>query len=185
MLAAQSHTPHTLCQSDQSGRENIEQSKKVLASRECEENNSEMQTSGLKGFFALLAAMLVLSAPPGAKPAAAATNSIAPNTAPAPKTDKTSRGLPFHGNVASVDKAGNRITLEGKKQRVFYVTRDTKIERDKKPSRLDALVVGDYVGGYIREAPDGKWELVSLHITPKTAPPKDNGKPAPPPKPTK
>ena len=132
-----------------------------------------MNTSGVKRFFVLLTVIFVLSAPPVAKPATAPTNSVAPNGAPPPKTNKTSRGLPFHGNVAAVDKAAKRITMEGKKQRAFYVTSETKIQRDKQPSRLEALAVGDYVGGYAREAPDGKLELVTLNITPQA--PKGNG----------
>jgi len=62
--------------------------------------------------------------------------------------------------------------MEGKKQRAFYVTSETKIQREKQPSKLEALAIGDYVGGYAREAPDGKLELVTLNITP--APPKTN-----------
>src|SRR5438128_2261490 len=126
-----------------------------------------MNTSGVGRLSVWLAAILMLLlALPVVSLAAAPTNSIAPNNAPAPKTDKHSRGLPFHGNVAAVDKVAKRITMEGKKQRAFYVTSETKIQRDKQPSRLEAIAVGDYVGGYAREAPDGKLELVTLNITP-------------------
>ena len=135
-----------------------------------------MNSSGVNRFSAFLASVLALAAPLPARPATPPTNSVAPNGAPAPKSTKASRGLPFHGNVAAVDKVAKRITMEGKKQRAFYVTSETKIQREKQPSKLEALAIGDYVGGYAREAPDGKLELVTLNITPQSGPPKGNGK---------
>ena len=94
-----------------------------------------------------------------------ATGPVKPNQSPEPpKSDKKGRGLPFHGNVAAIDKSAKTITMEGKKQRVFHLTAETKINKDKKPVTLSALTPGDYVGGYAREAADGKLELVTLNI---------------------
>jgi hypothetical protein len=98
--------------------------------------------------------------------ASSPTNAPArPADKPASKQDKAGRGLPFHGHVASLNKAAMTITMEGKKQRVFHVTADTKINKDKKPATLNNLMAGDYVGGYARERADGKLELVTLNIT--------------------
>jgi hypothetical protein len=56
------------------------------------------------------------------------------------------------------------VTLEGKeKVRVFQVTSETKIHKDKKPATLDDVVVGDRVGGAYRENAEGKMELVTLN----------------------
>ena len=82
--------------------------------------------------------------------------------------------MPFHGNVAAIDKTANSITMEGKMHRVFQVTAETKINKNKQSVNLDSLAVGDYVGGYAREAPDGKLELVTLNITPQSGAAKSN-----------
>ena len=63
-----------------------------------------------------------------------------------------------------MDKAGKTITMRGEKHRVFYVTPQTKINTDKNPTTLNAVAVGDYVGGYAREKADGKLELVTLNV---------------------
>ena len=81
-----------------------------------------------------------------------------------PKPDKKGRTLPFHGNVASIDKSAKTITMQGKKQRMFHLTTESKINKDRKPSSLTALAAGDYVGGSYREAADGSLELVTLNI---------------------
>jgi hypothetical protein len=127
--------------------------------------------------FALVVAITFSSFAPFAVTAVAATNSVAnpSNKAPAPKADKKARGMPFHGNVAAVDKLAKSITMTGKKQRVFHLTSETHINKENKPSKLEALAVGDYVGGYAREAPDGKLELVTLNITPQAASAKTGG----------
>src|SRR3954471_10039658 len=88
------------------------------------------------------------------------TNAPAKGSEPA----KKGRGLPFHGNVAAIDTRARTVTMEGKKQRMFRVTADTKIHKDKKETTLATLAVGDYVGGYARETADGKLELVTLNI---------------------
>ena len=113
----------------------------------------------MKRIIGMLVVGLLLSAwmqPPAA--AGAATN------APAKTAPSKGRGLPFHGNIAAIDKVAKTITMRGEKHRVFYVTPQTKINKDKSPATLNALAVGDYVGGYAREKADGKLELVTLNI---------------------
>jgi hypothetical protein len=98
----------------------------------------------------------------------AATLSAATNSPPAKPGAATSqtagRGLPFHGKIAAVDKAAKTITMEGKKQRVFHLTPETKINRDNVKASLDAVTVGVEVGGFARELPDGRMNLVTLNI---------------------
>ena len=93
----------------------------------------------------------------------AATNAAASNV-PKAATEPKGRGLPFHGTIAAVDKSARTITMEGKKQRVFHITAETKINKDKVASNLAAVTAGAAVGGYAREMPDGKLNLVTLNI---------------------
>src|SRR6059036_2863763 len=87
-----------------------------------------------------------------------------PDEAPPAKTEKKLRSIPFNGKVGAVDKAAKTVTLEGKeKARIFQVTSETKIHKDKKPATLDDVAVGDRVGGAYRENAEGKMELVSLN----------------------
>lgn len=84
--------------------------------------------------------------------------------APAKGTPSKERGLPFHGNISAVDRVAKTITMRGEKHRVFYVTPQTKINKNNVRTTLNAVAIGDYVGGYSREKADGKLELVTLNI---------------------
>jgi hypothetical protein len=94
----------------------------------------------------------------------------APETPPA-KPEKKAKSVPFRGTIGAVDKVAKTVTLESKdKPRTFQVTSETKINKEKKPATLDAVMVGDHVGGAYRETAEGKMELVTLN---------DNGAGAP------
>ncbi len=96
--------------------------------------------------------------------------------ADAPKTEKKPRGVPFNGKVAAVDKTAKTISLEGKeKARVFYITSETRIHKDRKPATLDDVVVGERVGGYARENAQGKMEVVNLNAGLPAPKPKGQG----------
>src|SRR6266404_4306341 len=129
-----------------------------MLARGCEVGNkfSEMKGPGMKMVLVVWGAISILFV--SAEAAVVGTNSLTRPASPPPaaKSDRKARGLPFHGNVAAIDKAARSITMEGKMHRVFHVTTETKINKDKKPSKWEALAVGDYVGGYARETPDGK-----------------------------
>jgi hypothetical protein len=116
--------------------------------------------------------LLALSAAFAAEPAPGAPKA---KDSAAPNSEKKGRGLPFHGNVAAIDRSAKTITMEGKKQRVFHLTAETKINRDKKPTTIASLSAGDYVGGYAREMADGKLELVTLNIGSTTTKSKSTG----------
>jgi hypothetical protein len=113
-----------------------------------------------KSFAIILCALFFSNLALDSGAATAVTNAPAKGSEPA----KKGRGLPFHGNVAAIDTRARTVTMEGKKQRMFRITPDTKIHKDKKETTLAALAVGDYVGGYARETADGKLELVTLNI---------------------
>ena len=85
--------------------------------------------------------------------------------ADAPKTEKKARPVPFNGKVGAVDKAAKTVTLEGReKTRVFQITSETKIRKDRKPATLDDVQVGERVGGAARESAEGKMEVVTLNV---------------------
>jgi hypothetical protein len=96
-----------------------------------------------------------------------------PASAPPAKEGKATKGkigkpLVFSGKIAAIDKIEKTITLAGKaKNRVFYLTSQTRITKAGKPATFDDAVVGEVVGGQARVKPDGKNELISLRIGPK------------------
>jgi hypothetical protein len=113
-----------------------------------------------KRFAVIVCALVFSNLAPDVPAATVLTNAPAKGAEAA----KKGRGLPFHGNVAAIDTRSRTVTMEGKKQRMFRLTAETKIHKDKKETTLAALAVGDYVGGYARETADGKLELVTLNI---------------------
>jgi membrane-bound lytic murein transglycosylase B len=112
-----------------------------------------------------LAAVLLAGAPASAHTAAAK------DTPPA--TAKT-KAVQFNGKLKAVDKKEKSITIENKtmKDRVFFVTSDTKILKGKKPATFDDLTVGDGIRGSYVEA-DGKMNLATLAIQIPKAPTAD------------
>lgn len=90
----------------------------------------------------------------------APTNGIAPRTQSASKA----KGIPFYGKVGAIDKAANTITLDGKKKRIFYFTSATKVHKDKRPAKLDELVVGQWVGGFVRPDENGRPIVENLNL---------------------
>ena len=102
-------------------------------------------------------------APPVVTPAAPAapTAPAAPAVPEKPKRED----FPFHGKVASVDKAASTVTLEGKDHtRVLQVAATTKITKDGKPATLADVTVGEKVTGSCKKTADGKEEALSLYI---------------------
>ena len=89
-------------------------------------------------------------------------------SAESPKRTEKPRQMPFRGTVVGVDKDAMTITLKGReKDRIFHIRPQTKIARSGKPLTLDAVVVGNVVGGLARENA-GRWEVVTLNVGTKT-----------------
>jgi hypothetical protein len=78
---------------------------------------------------------------------------------------------PFHGTIKSFDKAAKTVTLNGAKAQTFAVIAETKINKDGKPATVEALVAGETLGGRARQAPDGRWEALTLNVGKKPANP--------------
>jgi hypothetical protein len=76
---------------------------------------------------------------------------------------KKQRSIPFNGPVAAIDKTAKTVTIGKNKLRVFQITGETKINKDKKPATLDQISVGEIVGGSYRESADGKLEVMTLN----------------------
>lgn len=124
--------------------------------------DTDMKTFSTILIVSLLTSISARDALPADRPAN--SRAKAAEKADGAKTEKKGRGLPFHGHIAAVDKTAKTITMRGEKQRKFHVTTETKINRDKKPSAFASIMVGEYVGGYSREAADGRMELVTLNV---------------------
>ena len=85
--------------------------------------------------------------------------------APAVKTDTVkTKYRPFHGTIKSVDKIAKILTLNGPKAQTFKIISETRINRDGKPAGVDALIAGETLGGYARQAADGTWEALTLNV---------------------
>src|SRR5262249_52860417 len=120
-------------------------------------------------------AALALAAPLGAL-AADATSTNSPAAPSAPPASPKSRGIPFRGKLASVDKVAKTITLEGPTKRTFEITSQTRIIKNGKPATLDNATVGGSVSGSNVKTPDGK---LSARMTRFGANPEPAAQPAP------
>lgn len=83
--------------------------------------------------------------------------------APAAKEKRDT--APFRGKIVAVDKTAKTIKVG---ERTFQVTSSTKIMKAGKPATLDDATVGEEVGGHFKKTDDGKLELLSLRIGPKS-----------------
>jgi hypothetical protein len=79
---------------------------------------------------------------------------------------KSTRHVPFHGKVETVDKSAGTLKVG---ERTFHVTAGTKITKDGKPATFDQTTIGEEVGGAFQQSDGGRLELTSLRIGPKPA----------------
>ncbi len=72
--------------------------------------------------------------------------------------------MPFYGKVGALDKNARTLTLDGKeKDRLFFLTPRTRIHNAGKPATLNDVVIGRWVGGFVRET-NGRPEVVTLNL---------------------
>ena len=91
-----------------------------------------------------------------------------PAAAPEAGKKEKPRGMPFTGKLSAVDKVAKTITIKGKeKERVFHITSQTRIIKAGKPATLEDGVVGEEVGGFAREAAEGKLEAATVRFGPR------------------
>jgi hypothetical protein len=90
-------------------------------------------------------------------------NSTTPSTnAPAATAPaKKHAGLPFHGNLVSVDTNAMSFVVG---THTITVTSDTKITKDGKPATLSDGVVGQPVSGYYKKGDDGALKATTVHF---------------------
>ena len=125
-----------------------------------------MKSSLLKSSLIALAVAALAVLPAQLQAQTTTNKAAASKKATTDKTDSTAKKAhPFHGKLASVDKTAKTITLEGKeKARVFLITSETRIRKDRKPATLDDVQLGERVGGSARENAAGKMEVVTLNV---------------------
>lgn len=117
-----------------------------------------------------LVAVLFLTLPPGlARPSDEAPPSSGAPTAEGKKKGSNS-GVPFRGQVGSVDSTARTVTLSGKKKdRVLHVTDQTRIERDGKPAAIGDIKPGDSARGSVSKDAEGREVLLKATFGERTA----------------
>lgn len=105
--------------------------------------------------LAALAAVLFLTPPH----AGAGPDTEAPPEAP--RKSSTPAGIPFRGQVGSVDPAAMTVTLAGKKRdRVLHITGQTRIERDGRTAVIGDIRPGDQARGSLAKDAEGREVLL-------------------------
>jgi hypothetical protein len=86
--------------------------------------------------------------------------------APATKKAKAkSDTYPLWGEVVAV--TSRTLTIkggEGKEDRKFTISAETKIHNDGKPATLEDIKVGKKVGGSVQKAADGNPKMLSINV---------------------
>ncbi len=116
-------------------------------------------------------AMAVLAAFAIGAPSTAlcATKKDKPATPDPAKAAETTKSIPYHGKVASVDAAAKTFTIKGlKKDRLFSTTDKTVITKDGAPADIAAITVGEEVQGSAKKSGDN-WEALKITIVTKDA----------------
>jgi hypothetical protein len=131
----------------------------------------------MKNLLRIISALALVIRVTGLPLAARAADPV-PEAPKAEKKSKATKTAPFTGKVGAVDKLAKTVTLEGKdRQRVFQITSETRIFKEKKPGIFADVQVGDTVGGSARESNDGKMEALTLNVLPaKQSKPKEGEK---------
>src|SRR5687767_10590597 len=105
---------------------------------------------------------------------------VAPTKVPAEaKTETKLKHRPFNGTIKAVSKPSRAIVLRGAKAQTFFVIPETKIKRDGQPITFEQIVEGETLGGYARQAANGRWEALTLNLgQKKKEEPQPTSKPA-------
>lgn len=83
------------------------------------------------------------------------------------KSDSKKDHYPLNGVVVSISKTVLVIKGgEGKEDRKFDITKDTKIHAGEKSATIDDVKAGQRVTGYVHKMEKGNPELVSLNVAP-------------------
>ncbi len=126
----------------------------------------------MKKIFNILsiAAALTLTVPAFAKDAV--KKEAAPAAKPEEKkADAKKDHYPLYGELVAI--TDTLLTIKGgkdKPDRMFDITKDTKITKDDKPATVKDAKIGQWVGGYIHNAPEGDKtndDLVHLNLSAK------------------
>ena len=81
----------------------------------------------------------------------------------------SSRALPFHGMISSVDQSAKTFTIAGKEtSRVFKVTDKTTVTKDGNPATMSDIAEKEEVRGSYWKGEDGSLEAKSVKLGAKT-----------------
>ena len=88
-----------------------------------------------------------------------------PKTAAPKKAKAKSDSYPLWGEVVAV--TSRTLTIkggEGKEDRKFTITAETKIHNDGKPATLEDIKVGRKVGGSVQKVVEGNPKMLSINV---------------------
>lgn len=105
-----------------------------------------------------------------AAPKSSPSPSPSAHASPAAKKETaTTRAIPFHGTIASVDQAAKTFTIAGKeKSRVFKITDTTVITKGGAAATMNDIVANEQVSGSYLKVADGSLEAKTVKVGPKT-----------------
>lgn len=107
----------------------------------------------------LASAGLIYAAPPEG------TTKEQPSSAAAKKTKAKSDSYPLWGEVVAV--TSRTLTIkggQGKEDRKFTISAETKIHNDGKPATLEDIKVGRKVGGSVQKVTEGNPKMLSINV---------------------
>ena len=88
-----------------------------------------------------------------------------PPSKPAPaKAEAKLKHRPFNGTIKAVSKPLRAVVLRGEKAQTFFILPETKIKRDGQPITFEQIAIGERLGGYARQAANGRWEALTLNL---------------------
>ena len=88
-----------------------------------------------------------------------------PASKPAPaKTEVKLKHRPFNGTIKAISQPTRAIVLRGEKAQTFFIIAETKIKRDGQPITFEQIATGEKLGGYARQAANGRWEALTINL---------------------
>jgi len=126
-------------------------------------NNIKQQTISIPMKRILIASVLTVTLLSSGLILRAADDAASPPKSAA--VSQKPKQMPFYGSVKKVDLKANILTLAGKeKDRVFLVTKTTRIHDSGTAKKLADVKVGRKVGGLAKANGAGKWEVATLNL---------------------
>jgi hypothetical protein len=120
----------------------------------------------MKTLFVRLLCLTALAVTGLSNAAAQEQKATDPANAPATKKEKAkSNTYPLWGEVVAI--TSQTLTIkggQGKGDRMFTISAETKIHNDGKPATLEDIKVGRKVGGSVQKSADGSSKMLTINV---------------------